>query len=316
VLVEGYMDTLSLRKAGVQGVVATLGTALTPEQARLMRRFTGEVWISYDGDPPGQKAALRALSILDEADIATKVIDYPKGMDPDDFIRANGRAGFDALPKYPGTDYRLLRAKDGLDLDTQAGMTAYATAACDILRGVRSPIELENYLRRLVNETGYDKDVLMRQINAGALQPARNAQPRRIAPQKQVEPVSANESALLTMLSLGRIPATLLAEDDFTEGDAREWARALIDGESPARLLEGIGDEGRRARAMQALNYEPIPEDREGALHMAEDCIAALRHERMEARARQIESEIARAEGAEKRELYAQLEQIYQAMDA
>ena len=65
VLVEGYMDTVSLRKSGVQGVVATLGTALTEEQARLIKRFAPEVWISYDGDSAGRKAALRALDIFD-----------------------------------------------------------------------------------------------------------------------------------------------------------------------------------------------------------------------------------------------------------
>ena len=100
VLVEGYMDAVSLRKHGVQGVVATLGTALTEEQARLMKRYAPEVWISYDGDAAGQKAALRALDILEPTGLRARVIDYPAGMDPDDFIRARGAAGFAALKKY------------------------------------------------------------------------------------------------------------------------------------------------------------------------------------------------------------------------
>ena len=91
VLVEGYMDTVSLRKYGVQGVVATLGTALTEEQARLIKRYAPEVWISYDGDGAGRKAALRALDIFDAQDMRAKVIDYPAGMDPDDFVKANDR---------------------------------------------------------------------------------------------------------------------------------------------------------------------------------------------------------------------------------
>ena len=88
VLVEGYMDTVSLRKYGVQGVVATLGTALTEEQAKLIKRYAPEVWISYDGDKAGQKAALRALDIFEAQNLPARVIDYPAGMDPDDFIRA------------------------------------------------------------------------------------------------------------------------------------------------------------------------------------------------------------------------------------
>ena len=94
VLVEGYMDTVSLRKHGVPGVVATLGTALTEEQAHLMKRYAPEVWISYDGDGAGRKAALRALDIFDAENLRARVIDYPGGMDPDDFVKANGQAGF------------------------------------------------------------------------------------------------------------------------------------------------------------------------------------------------------------------------------
>ncbi|MGI6239234.1 MAG: DNA primase, partial [Christensenellales bacterium] len=94
VLVEGYMDVVSLRRHGVPGVVATLGTALTEEQCRLMKRYAGEVWISYDGDAAGRRAALRALDILDAADVGARVIDYPAGMDPDDYIKEHGRAGF------------------------------------------------------------------------------------------------------------------------------------------------------------------------------------------------------------------------------
>ncbi len=98
VLVEGYMDTVSLRKYGVAGVVATLGTALTEEQARLIKRYAPEVWISYDGDGAGRKAALRALDIFDSQDMKARVIDYPGGMDPDDFVKANGLAGSTRCP--------------------------------------------------------------------------------------------------------------------------------------------------------------------------------------------------------------------------
>lgn len=134
VLVEGYMDTVSLRKYGVPGVVATLGTALTQEQAHLMKRYVSEVWVSYDGDGAGRKAALRALDIFDSEDLRAKVIDYPGNMDPDDFVKENGLSGFDALPKLEATEYRMLRAKDDLDMTTQEGITQYAMRCCEILK--------------------------------------------------------------------------------------------------------------------------------------------------------------------------------------
>ena len=93
VLVEGYMDAVSLRKHGVQGVVATLGTALTEEQARLMKRYAPEVWISYDGDAAGQKAALRALDILEPAGLKRPCDRLSRGHGPGRFYSRPGRGG-------------------------------------------------------------------------------------------------------------------------------------------------------------------------------------------------------------------------------
>lgn len=87
ILVEGYMDVVSLSQFGVEGVAATLGTALTPEQAKLLSRYAPEVWLSYDGDSAGQHAILRGLDILEEAGVPVKVLDFPGGLDPDEFIR-------------------------------------------------------------------------------------------------------------------------------------------------------------------------------------------------------------------------------------
>ena len=93
VLVEGYMDAVSLRKHGVQGVVATLGTALTEEQARLMKRYAPEVWISYDGDAAGQKAALRALDILEPTGLQGPCDRLSRGHGPGRFYPRAGRGG-------------------------------------------------------------------------------------------------------------------------------------------------------------------------------------------------------------------------------
>ena len=95
VLVEGYMDVVSLHQGGVSNAVATLGTALTPQQARLIKRYTNQVYLAYDGDAAGQSANLRGLDILAAEGIRVKVITFPQGQDPDDFIRAEGLEGFE-----------------------------------------------------------------------------------------------------------------------------------------------------------------------------------------------------------------------------
>ena len=291
VLVEGYMDTVSLRKHGVQGVVATLGTALTEDQARLMKRYAPQVWISYDGDAAGQKAALRALDILDAQGMPARVIDYPGGMDPDDFIRANGLAGFEALPKLDSTAYRMLRARDGLDIATQDGMTQYALRCCEILKKVKSPIEMENHLRQLVNETGYDREILLRQI--GANLPSRSAAPvRRRGNQSEPSGVEKAEQELISMLAAGLIPLEVLKPEELANDEHRSLARWLIEGRSASAYVEGIQDDARRSQAMRALNYSPLPADREKALEVAQEDLNTLRDARIAQRENEIKQSI------------------------
>ena len=320
VLVEGYMDVVSLRKYGVRGVVATLGTALTEEQARLIKRYTPEVWISYDGDPPGRKAALRALDIFDSQDMYARVLDYPPGMDPDDFIRARGLEGFNALPKIGGIEYRMLRAKDDLDMSTQEGITQYALRSCEILRRVKSPIELENHLRRLVNETGYDREILLRQV--GATQTTVVSGERRSAARNgaRARETAVSESilaerALISMLAAGLLPAGMLSAEDFSPGVRRSLFAWIAEGKPVNAFAETIAEEADRTEAMQALNYEPLPADEERALEMAHSSLKTIRRARMNERIAKIKEEINTASQERKAELYAQMTAILGEMD-
>lgn len=131
-LVEGYMDVVSLTQFGVTGVCATLGTALTNEQAKLLKRFAPMVYLSYDGDSAGQHAILRGLDILEAEGIPARVLDFPDGLDPDEFIRRDGKEGFDKLPALTPQAYRMRRLRAEHDLTTQEGRTAYAKACAAI----------------------------------------------------------------------------------------------------------------------------------------------------------------------------------------
>lgn len=315
VLVEGYMDTVSLRKHGVQGVVATLGTALTEDQARLMKRYAPEVWISYDGDPPGQKAALRALDILDQQNLPARVIDYPGGMDPDDFVKANGLQGFEALPRYDSTAYRMLRARDGLDLKLQEDMTRYALNCCEILKNVRNPIELENHVRRLSNETGYDREILLRQIGVSAQ--ARTGTPRRLrrTPESAIDETTLAERALLTLLASGLIPRGTVTASDFEDDIHRALAEKLNAGEPVNPYIEGLNDESGRARALEALSVENLPDTREEAMVYAEDCLSTIRKSRRDQRIAALQREIAGAAPDQKAALYQQMMALMDEMD-
>ena len=106
--------------------------------------------------------------------LRAKVIDYPGNMDPDDFVKENGLSGIRCAAKAGATEYRMLRAKDDLDMTTQEGITQYAMRCCEILKRLKSPIEAENYLRKLVNETGYDRETLLAQIGRFTFPPGRS----------------------------------------------------------------------------------------------------------------------------------------------
>ncbi|MBO7680557.1 MAG: toprim domain-containing protein, partial [Thermoguttaceae bacterium] len=288
-------------------VVATLGTALTEEQARLMKRYAPEVWISYDGDSAGQKAALRALDILDAQALPARVIDYPEGMDPDDFVKARGPSGVDALPTYDSTSYRMLRARDGLNLAVQDDMTQYALKCCAILRNVKNPVEMENHLRRLVNETGYDREILLRQIGASPQAPTQPPARRRPAAGRAASGVEKAEQELISMLAAGLIPADLLKPGDFSDETHRALVEWLLAGKPAGAYVEGIDDEAARKKIMQALNYAPLPTEREKALEEAEDCLRTIQYDRDSQRSEQIKQQINSASAEQKAEMYRRM---------
>lgn len=127
ILAEGYMDVISLHKAGIENAIASLGTALTAEQARIIARYAKEVVICYDSDEAGQKAAQRAIPILRGAGLLVRVMAVPGNKDPDEFINAcgdEGAARFRRLIEQSGNDveYRLAKLKSGYDLSNETGV--------------------------------------------------------------------------------------------------------------------------------------------------------------------------------------------------
>ncbi|MGN1334515.1 MAG: DNA primase, partial [Anaerovoracaceae bacterium] len=153
ILVEGYMDVISLYQHGVCNVGASLGTALTENQAKLLKRYTRNVVLSYDADTAGRNAALRGIDVLGSEDIKVKVLHVTDGKDPDEFIKKMGRDAFlklvdDALPM---TEYKLDAAKKGLDIKTEDGKIDYIKRASEILKKL-SPVEADIYIKKLANE--------------------------------------------------------------------------------------------------------------------------------------------------------------------
>ncbi len=171
ILCEGYMDVIAVNQAGFQNAVATLGTALTREQAMLMKRYADEVIICYDSDEAGQKATSRAIPILRGAGLLVRVLTVPGSKDPDEFIKskgADGPAAFQALIQKSGNDveYRLQKLRGGFNLDTPDGKVRFLEEAAGIIAGIYSPIERDVYISRLCKEFEIGKDAFVRQVNS------------------------------------------------------------------------------------------------------------------------------------------------------
>ena len=155
ILVEGYMDLISLYQNNIENVVATLGTALTIEQARLIRKFAKNVIISYDSDQAGQNATLRAIDILLQADIKVKILNLKDCKDPDDFIKKYGFEGYKKAMEdsdyYIKYKIDILKKKYNLNNDSQK--MSFVEEATFMLKKLKSPIEKDLYAKYLSDLT-------------------------------------------------------------------------------------------------------------------------------------------------------------------
>ena len=166
ILVEGYMDVIGLYQAGVKNAVASMGTALTDIQAKVLKSFVDTVYICYDGDEAGQKSTLRGLEILKQHDIDVRVMTLPDGVDPDELVREGAEPFLNckkqALPLY---DYLLKKAEDGLNLDTASGMSEYVKRALDVVAELPT-IEKNVYLDYISKKSNVGKSRLESVLNA------------------------------------------------------------------------------------------------------------------------------------------------------
>ena len=166
IIAEGYMDVIALHQAGFTNAVACLGTALTKEQANLLSRYADEIILSYDADEAGQKATARALGTFGATGMEIKVLRLTGGKDPDEIIKKYGAQRFRDIINGAAndTEYRLLRARQGIDLSTDDGKVKYLSAATEVLAGIPSPVEVDVYASRLANELGVDKLAIESQV--------------------------------------------------------------------------------------------------------------------------------------------------------
>ncbi len=217
-IVEGNMDVISLHQAGFENTIGTLGTAFTSEQARLIARYTGEVVLSFDSDAAGQKAATRAMEVLADSGLKVRVLSVPDGKDPDEFIKNNGKERFEAVLEgaVNEIEYKLFKASNGIDMNTNDGRTRYLNLAAEALSGISDPIAVDLYAGRLSEQYGVSKQVLIKEIERLRYKHKKTAQKKEIQsiikpvynskelnPEKRTKPraVKAEETIISVLMS-------------------------------------------------------------------------------------------------------------------
>ena len=168
ILCEGYMDAIALHQAGFDTAVAPLGTAFTPEQARLLSNYAEELVLSYDSDEAGQKATRRAIDILSNEPMKVSILTVQGAKDPDEFIKKYGADRFRMLLDgcSNAIEYELSRAKAKYDLTKPDGQVGYLKDAIEILSGEVTPTERDVYAGRVAEETNVEKKSVLTQLDA------------------------------------------------------------------------------------------------------------------------------------------------------
>ena len=167
IIVEGYMDAVSLHQRGIPNAVASLGTALTEAQARLLRKYSEKVVISYDSDAAGQAATMRGLEILTNVGCDVRILQMEGAKDPDEYVIKYGNGRFNLLVDKAISliEFKTKILKNSLDLDNVSDKIKFLKETAQLLTTVNSKIEQELYIDKIANEYNISKEALYAEIN-------------------------------------------------------------------------------------------------------------------------------------------------------
>lgn len=301
ILCEGYMDVIAMHQAGFTNAVATLGTALTEDQARLMARYAKEIIVSYDSDEAGQKAANRAIGILTGVGLRVRVLRIEGGKDPDEFIREHGPEAFKRQLDRSGSDveYLIAREREKYNISVPTQKVEFLHAATKVLSEVKSPVEREVYASRLGQELGVTKEALLDEADVLRRRSGRSQEQARLRRElsfaqgagdrvnpdrmRNLKAASAEETLIVLLYNnpsfLQRMDVLIKPGDFITEFNRRVYAslRAQVaSGASPdLSLLAAQFTADEIGRVTRLLITRPVSNT------MAEtaDCAAVLRRE-------------------------------------
>ncbi len=311
-LCEGYMDVIALHQAGFDQAVASLGTAFTPGHANLLKRYTKEVYLTFDSDGAGVRAALRAIPILKEAGLTAKVINMQPHKDPDEFIKAMGAEAFQERIDQAENSFlfEIRMLKREFDLEDPESKTAFFRRVSERLLEFEEPLERENYIEALTKQYRIGFEQLKSMVNragakGGVVRP-RQQQPREQDTRKTSAGRNTAQQLLLTWLledeGLFARVAPFVGPEDFTEPLYRQVATMLFaqhdaGGVNPAQIISRFADEAQQREVAALFHARTVPADRQnkaaGAASDREkalnETVRRIKQQSIEAQAKQLE---------------------------
>jgi DNA primase len=311
ILVEGYFDFAQLLQAGVGAVVASCGTALTPQQAQLLRRFAGKVVLSFDPDAAGQGAAVRSCEMLVGEGFTVNVALLPPGEDPDTFVRRHGREAYQEQLRvsHPYLEFLLDRASRQYDLGTDEGRRGFLQAMLTVASRIPDAAARDQFADRLSHKARITEEVVRAEIRKAGVARRTTLTDRELPVTFTIKPA---ERGLIW--ALVHEPATALAaiealeDEDLQALAARrvfETARALHGAAAeqvPMRLLERLSEQ--EAQLVTSIGAEPAR-----SAH-ADDCVRALRLLRYDRERAALQREIDRLQQEAAPGVTARIEQL------
>lgn len=263
IVVEGYMDTISLHQSGITNVVASLGTAMTESQGRILKKYAEEIVISYDADTAGQAATMRGLDLLSDIGCKVKVLMVPDGKDPDEYIRKNGPNGFKKLVEsaYSLVEYKIRNLRAALNTETTDGKIEFLNKTADVLSRIDNHMEREMYIKKLAQEYEISEESMYsevyRRIRPRGGSPKKSSAAGEIPPRQSKTPEDETDQRLLhderfilsllcTDNSMYKVIRDKISSEDFTDPENKRLAGFVFDrlgnnkGIVPGELLNAV----------------------------------------------------------------------------
>jgi DNA primase len=305
IVVEGYFGFLRLYQNGFKTAVATLGTALTEEHVRVLKRFAEEAVVVYDGDRAGEAAALRGLEVFLEGSMSVKLARLSDGLDPDDFIRQKGAEAFAQVIEGARDffDYKLDILMGRYNRRDPAGLMKISSDFLETFSKIPNPILLDYYLKKLsaaiaIDENALRSELVKWQKKKGGFE---KRTPEVLKPKSLAD--VQDEVILLSLAlespDLGKKLSETLKENDFQNASVRKAFRAFwgpggeFPGGNVARAMNRIDDESLKQQMVTVFSFDWTADDKAKAF---EDCLKRLKRKPVESRREELKHLIARAE--------------------